>query len=355
MILCDDFATEFCLPSVQQACLLLPVTFMREQLRPKARMPEVGVSPASRPFLARLFAILLIAISNAGAWSGPGHMTVAAIAYRDLSPAEREKVDVILQSHPRFQSWQNDFPASVANLNLGLYVAMVASLWPDQIRNHDDPSTFPNWHFVDYPLIAPSFPFRGSPTPRDDILFGIGKSKSILRSRSALAPAKAEKMSWLIHLVGDINQPLHCATLVNSIYPAPEGDLGGNKFFVKASRTSEPQKLHSLWDGLLGRGTVADPRLTRSALNNAIRLQTFYPRSKLPELQSHRSVKSWSKESRESAIHDAYLDGNLPPGENATHATILPAGYTRNAKEIAERRIALAGYRLGDEIRHTIR
>ena len=104
---------------------------------------------------------------------------------------------------------------------------------------------------------------------------------------------------------------------------------------------------------LLGRGTVADARLTRSALNNAIRLKALYPRSTLPELQSHRSVKS--KESRQYAIHDAYLDGTLPPGENATHATILPAGYTRHAKEIAERRDTLAGYRLADEIRRTIR
>ena len=114
-------------------------------------------------------------------------------------------------------------------------------------------------------------------------------------------------------------------------------------------------RAHSLWDGLLGTGTVADAGLTRSALNDAIRLQALHPRATLPELQSHRSVKSWSKESRESAIHDAYFDGTLPSGENATHATILPTGYTRHAKEIAERRVALAGYRLADEIRRTIR
>jgi hypothetical protein len=92
--------------------------------------------------------------------------------------------------------------------------------------------------------------------PRDDILFGICKSESILRSRSALAPDKAEKMSWLIHLVADVYQPLHCATLINSFYPAPEGDRGGNKFFVKVPRSSKAQKLHSLWDELLGRGTA---------------------------------------------------------------------------------------------------
>jgi S1/P1 Nuclease len=148
-----------------------------------------------KPSVARLFAIIsiLLTISGACAWSGPGHMTVAAIVYRDLSPAEREKLDLVLKSHPRFRSWQSDFPASVPNLNLGLYVTMSASLWPDQIRNRNDPSTFPNWHFVDYPLIAPSFPFYGSPMPRDDILFGIGKSEAILCSSSAF---HAVACSW---------------------------------------------------------------------------------------------------------------------------------------------------------------
>ena len=151
-----------------------------------------------------------------------------------------------------------------------------------------------------------------------------------------------------------LDQPLHCATLVNSIYPAPEGDRGGNEFFVKVSPTGSPRKLHSLWDGLLGTGTGANARLTRTALNNAIRLQTVYPRATLPELQSHHSVESWSKESRESAIHDVYRDGTLLPGQDADHATTLPAGYTQHAKEGAERRVALAGFRLADKVRRLI-
>jgi hypothetical protein len=163
-----------------------------------------------------------------------------------------------------------------------------------------------------------------------------------LDSASASAQDRAEKLSWLIHLVGDIHQPLHCATLVNSIYPPPEGDRGGNEFFVRASDSGSPRKLHSLWDGLLGTGTTANARLTRSALNNAIRLESVFPRAVLPELHSHRSVESWSKESRDSAIHDVYKDGTLEPGQDVNHATILPAGYTQQAKQIAERRIALA-------------
>ena len=83
-----------------------------------SRNPNV---PAMKRSITRLFAVILIAVStsHACAWNGPGHMTVAAIAYRDLSPTEREKLDLILKSHPRFQSWQSDFPASVPNLNLG--------------------------------------------------------------------------------------------------------------------------------------------------------------------------------------------------------------------------------------------
>jgi len=70
-------------------------------------------------------------------------------------------------------------------------------------------------------------------------------------------------------------------------------------------------------------------------------LRTIYPRAALPELQSHHSVKSWSKESRKSAIHDAYLNGTLSPGSDANNATTLPEGYTQHAKEVAERIKAL--------------
>src|SRR5262249_55561984 len=96
-------------------------------------------------FVARLFAVLLIvaSISDACAWSGLGHIAVDAIAYRDLSPVERQKHDAILGSHPQFQSWLNDFPDNVPNLYQGFYVAIAASLWANQIRSHDDPSTFP--------------------------------------------------------------------------------------------------------------------------------------------------------------------------------------------------------------------
>ena len=57
------------------------------------------------------------------------------------------------------------------------------------------------------------------------------------------------------------------------------------------------------------------------------------PRATLPELQSHRSVKSWSKESRKSAIHDAYLDGTLPPGRMRLMRPSCPLGILVTQKK----------------------
>ena len=75
-----------------------------------------------------------------------------------------------------------------------------------------------------------------------------------------------------------------------------------------------------------------------------------YPRSSLSELETHTTPKSWSLESRKLAIEYGYLYGHLRGGTNGETAAPLPDGYLTRAKSVAERRGALAGYRLCDEI-----
>ena len=55
-------------------------------------------------------------------------------------------------------------------------------------------------------------------------------------------------------------------------------------------------------------------------------------------------------ESRELAIEKGYLRGELKGSSSRDEAPELPADYTKNAKGVAERQGALAGYRLADEI-----
>jgi hypothetical protein len=51
----------------------------------------------------------------------------------------------------------------------------------------------------------------------------------------------------LIHLVGDMHQPLHCMSRIDDQYP--QGDKGGNAF--KLPNHYSADNLHSVWDSVI--------------------------------------------------------------------------------------------------------
>jgi len=55
---------------------------------------------------------------------------------------------------------------------------------------------------------------------------------------------KSLLMRYLIHVLGDIHQPLHASTLVNEKFP--DGDQGGNLFLIKYNENIG--NLHKLFD-----------------------------------------------------------------------------------------------------------
>src|SRR6185312_4291350 len=155
------------------------------------------------------------------AWSSQGHMTIAAIAYRDLPADEQQRVSDLLKHHPDYAKWTNNFSTNLAAVDLETFVVMHASTWPDEIRRKGNPYDHPNWHFVDYPLEPPAFSDKPSPYPTNDILFGIAQSEKTVGDAKASLEERAIYLSWLIHLIGDLHQPLHCSTFVTADYPAP--------------------------------------------------------------------------------------------------------------------------------------
>jgi hypothetical protein len=294
-----------------------------------------------------LFLCLSLALSarSAFAWSGAGHMVIAAEAYRELSPKMKARADSVLKAHPDYEKWQHSFSSESPTLDLGAYVFMRASTWPDEIRRKGSPYDHPHWHYINYPLKPPRFPFEPGASPTNDILYGISQSEKALSARHEPDESRAVYLSWLIHLIGDLHQPLHCSTLVNEKFP--DGDKGGNDFYVKPGQ--EGIRLHSFWDGLLG--TRSHPQ---SEVNEAIRLANDYPRKSLPELK-RSTPKKWSLDSRSLAIEKAYLHGDLKGSTSPDNAPPLPEGYTKAAKLVAEKQAALAGYRLADEVRKYLR
>jgi hypothetical protein len=318
--------------------------------------------------IPRLFVVFLISLVSqvpAHAWSGPGHATVAAMAYRQLPAETQRHLAAILMRHPKFATWKKEFNAKKstfpAKLDLGTFLFVRASTWPDEIRRSGNPFDHPDWHFVDYPVQQSDFstgPTPASPAPENDILFGIEESLRTIRDPHASPEARAAHLSWVIHLVGDLHQPLHCASLVNSTtYPAPEGDRGGNKFFVSVPGKKLAEKLHSFWDGQLGTSTPPNPR---TAFNAAVQLESEKPRGELPQLGTAADVKAWSLESLDVAVNHAYryekkVSGTtkitpLPGSADDRRAPPIPAGYSQQVEQIARERVALAGYRLADTL-----
>lgn len=304
---------------------------------------------------------LLPLCHRVSAWSAPGHMIATAIAYDQLPEAERLKFDAILRGHTKYATWKKTYPASgIPDLPLEKFIAMLASLYPDDIRNHDNPETFPEWHYIDYPLIPPDFPMKPAPTPGDDALTGIEKSTKAVRRLTSKFDirTRAKMLSYLLHLIGDIHQPMHCETLFDENFPEPEGDRGGNKAWVKPPG-GHAIKLHAFWDQQFGTsGQLFRPvpiTMIIASLHRAAELAPKFPRTALPELAAHTTPVSWSLESRALAISDGWRRHTITYGLTEATAGELPADYEEKAHAIAERQIALAGHRLADHLHEVLK
>ena len=174
-----------------------------------------------RPATLLLVIFIAFPFHTARAWSGAGHEVIAAEAFRELSPVMKAQAFDTLKSHPDFPKWEKAYHPT-PNLDLATYVFIRSSMWPDEIRRSGSQYDHPNWHFVDYPLRPPNFAFEPSPRPADDVVYGVAQCEKTLSDTNANAESRAVQLSYLIHLIGDMHQPLHCESFYSDAYPHGE-------------------------------------------------------------------------------------------------------------------------------------
>lgn len=322
-----------------------------------------------------LFAVLP---QRAEAWNAVGHMAVAKLAYEHLTPDQRAKVTAVLAEHPHFgQYLSQDRPDSIES---GLWALMRAGVWSDWVRIprrfKGNAATHPvyrfhrgPWHYVNFPYhganekTLPDKPLEG----KTDILQQLLLSTKFSAAGQAIAADpyaedgisaaqnRAVRVCWLVHLVGDLHQPLHAATLIDDrrLPPPLHDDQGGNLLAVRVEIGAFPVKLHAFWDQILGTDNHPESvvRLTES-----LRDDRQLSAEKLPELKTGGDdFREWAAESYALAIEKAYLNGELPttvwndqklPLPAVDEVPILPVGYERDARDAARRRVVVAGRRL---------
>lgn len=292
----------------------------------------------------------LLTPPSAQAWNKAGHMTSGAIAYRELKnndPATLARVVELLRQHPQFEDlWVEKLERTPAE-DRDQLLFMLAARWPDDIRNDAD-FHHEKWHYINFPYRPPS---TATSTPNgEDILDGFEINSAVLKNAQSEAPDRAVALCWIFHLTGDIHQPLHSSAIINNTFP--QGDRGGTRFFVRITEQSGTLSLHKVWDDLIIRNEgFQNVRNRATELVNRSNLQ----RAQLPEL-AETSVENWARqESFKIAREVAYKNGTLAGSTNEDDGELLPQDYIQQAKSVAERRMALAGYRLADLLKSLTR
>ena len=287
-------------------------------------------------------------------------MIVAAIAWGKLTPAVRREVSRLLTENPDYPLWI----AGVDARDRDAVAFIEASRWPDEIkanRNYDNSEgehprwPFPSgrnigyadrmqhryWHFYDTP-----FSPDGTRTRNPD---RVNALTQILLFTKAIAASTDDSVRsydvvWLIHLVGDVHQPLHAVSRFDA--DDRDGDSGGNRVTLCSVAAMRHHKrcrgnLHNFWDDTPGanRGAAA-------ARVKAGKLASADPPAAMDNDPHH-----WIEESFQAAKKWAYA---APVGVG-DGPWILTAEYRKKARAVAKARLALAGARLANLLNRNLR
>lgn len=243
-----------------------------------------------------MLAATFVMPSRAFAWGPKGHQIVALIAETHLNASARDKIKAILP--------KNDTLAT-------------AAVWPDEVRNAL-PQMNP-LHYVDVPNGSSSYDRERDCPQRNCIVEAVTWFLNVLKSSDSPLAEKQVALDYLVHLVGDLHQPLHIGFL---------DDAGGT--VTEVTLEGKTQTLHELWDD----GMLQTEKGTAQAM--AKQLDEGFGTDNQTAWQSG-TPSDWANESLTLTIEYVY-----PIPE--THE--ISEEYVKRAVPILHRRLAQAGIRL---------
>ncbi len=150
---------------------------------------------------------------QAFAWGQTGHRVVGLVAEKHLNKKARKRVLRVLQDNSL---------AEVSN-------------WMDDVKSDANYNHTHEWHWVTIPDNT-SYD-QTAKNPNGDLVMKIEELTAALKAKNLSPDKEREAVKFLIHLVGDLHQPLHVGG---------GNDTGGND--VKVQWFGQPSNLHRVWD-----------------------------------------------------------------------------------------------------------
>lgn len=198
--------------------------------------------------------IVLTSASLTARWGQVGHFATGEVAERYLTEKTRAEVQRVLGG------------ASIAS----------ATTWMDEVRPTPEYSYSRDWHWVTVP---PGETYEESEkNPNGDVIAALERKISQLKAGDLAEREEREKLKMVIHMIGDIHQPLHVGT---------GEDRGGNEVVVYWE--GQETNLHRVWDTHMIVSLGMDYQEFARHVNTATEEQ-------VREWQS-ASVRDWARES----------------------------------------------------------
>jgi len=261
------------------------------------------------------------------AWGDEGHEVVGLIAQSFLTPVARRQVGALLAADPD---------------GLTAHTIADAATWADRYRDSDRDGARRDtrqWHFVDleitgpdldracfgHPAVPPGMPASNGP-PEDCVVDKIDQFAGELANPATNSPERIVALKFLLHLVGDLHQPLHASD---------DYDHGGNQKRASALGV-KAGTLHHYWDTEFVRLLGPDPKRIATIL-----LDRISPSDTRDWTRG--TPADWALDSFRVAKEDAY--GRLPP-PNARRSYRLPETYMAMAIRDVSVQLCKAGVRL---------
>lgn len=268
--------------------------------------------------------VALFVCSHSYAWNAVAHRVIANIAYANLTDNARAKVDSLVgrfhQEYPSISSFDEMAP------------------WPDELHGQKIES-FSHWHYFDLPLSGDGTPVKNL-ADTDNAVWAINMIKPVLKNTHANDYERARFLAFLIHIEGDLHQPLHTVSRISAEHL--DGDQGGNLFSIIDPVSKSKITLHKYWDGGLG---VFDQNTNNKSLSNetiaslSTDIMAHYPSDYFGAAVADLSPDHWASDGFGMASEFVYST----PERQVPNATYIDSG-----KKMAEQRVALAGYRLAN-------
>lgn len=279
---------------------------------------------------------------EAYAWGDEGHKVIGIIAEHFLEPTVRQKVSALLA-------------ADTDTLTGSDFVSRTT--WADRWRDSDRFGSkaryyaTQQWHFVDQEMSGPDQDVAcfGHPSlngeaaskgpAQDCVIDKVEQFATELKAPETSPPERILALKFLLHLVGDLHQPLHAGD---------DDDRGGNQVLVLDGRRTVAERLHAYWDNTVVERLGRDPQRIADVLIKRYESQA--------DAIAKGSPASWAEESFEVARDVAYdLPATTESDAHGATAYRLYPKYEQAAVPAASLQMARAGIRLARILNEALR